>query len=286
MLSTVHVLALVSAIVAAGAAVLVRQGLRGANVYGAYWVNLAVGTVCLWVAVLVRDPLEPLRPKGIAWFVLAGLVGTAAGRLLRFMSIDKVGPSVTTALNGLSPFVSSGLAILLLGERVTMPIMAGTVVIVLGTVLLSTSGRQLGFRPRHLALPILSTICFGVVAILRKLGLSEMSPVPGFAINVTTALVAFSAFLMASGNLGALVSTRRSLGYFVAAGVAENAGVFLTLLALSLGAVSVVTPLAATAPIFALLLSFLFLRGVETLTGRLVLGTLLTVLGVYLITAL
>jgi uncharacterized membrane protein len=113
-----------------------------------------------------------------------------------------------------------------------------------------------------------------------------MSPVPGFAINVTTALVAFSAFLVASGNLGALVSGRRSFAYFVAAGVAENAGVFLTLLALNRGAVSVVTPLAATAPIFALLLSFLFLRGIETLTGRVVLGTLLTVLGVYLITAL
>jgi drug/metabolite transporter, DME family len=283
---TVHVLALISAIVAAGAAVLIRQGLRDASVYAGFWVNLAVGTVCLWVVVFLQRPIEPLHAKGVAWFVLAGLVGTAAGRLLRFVSIEKVGASVTTTLNGLSPFISSGLAILLLGERVTTPIMAGTVVIVLGTVLLSTSGRQLGFRPRHLALPILSTACFGVVAILRKLGLSEMSPVPGFAINVTTALVAFSAFLVVSGNLATLASTRRSLAYFVAAGVAENAAVFLTLLALSLGAVSVVAPLAATAPIFALLLSFLFLRGIETLTGRVVLGTLLTVLGVFLITAL
>jgi hypothetical protein len=33
-------------------------------------------------------------------------------------------------------------------------------------------------------------------------------------------------------------------------------------------------------------MSLLFLRGVETLSGRVVLGTLLMVLGVYLITAL
>jgi len=283
---TVYFLALAGAIVAAAAAVLIRQGLRGGNAYGGFWVNLAVGTICLWAAVLVRGPLEPWHAKGVAWFVLAGLVGTVAGRLLRFISNDQVGASVTTTLNGLSPFVSSGLAILLLGEQVTLPIMAGTMVIVLGTVLLSTSGHQLGFRPRHLALPILSTTCFGVVAILRKLGLSEMGPVPGFAINVTTALVAFSAFLVVSGNRGALIATRRSLAYFVAAGVAENGAVFLTLLALDLGAVSVVAPLAGTAPIFALLLSFFFLRGIETLTGRVVLGTLLTVLGVYLITAL
>lgn len=281
-----YVLVLAGALASAGAAVLIRQGLRGGNAYGGYWINLAVGTLCLWTAVLLQGPLEPLRPQGIALFVLAGLVGTVAGRLLRFVSIEKVGASVTTTLNSLSPFVSSGLAILLLGEQVTMPIVAGTVVIVLGTILLSTNGRQLGFRPRHLALPILSTTCFGVVAILRKVGLSQMSPVPGFAINVTTALVAFTGFLVISGNRGALVSNGRSLAYFVAAGVAENAAVFLTLLALDIGTVSVVAPLAGTAPIFGLLMSFLFLRGVETVSGRVVLGTLLTVLGVYLITAL
>jgi drug/metabolite transporter (DMT)-like permease len=64
--------------------------------------------------------------------------------------------------------------------------------------------------------------------------------------------------------------------------VAENAAVFLTVVALGLGTVSVVTPLTATMPIFVLFLTFAFLRGVERLTTRIVLGTLLIVLGVYL----
>jgi len=50
--------------------------------------------------------------------------------------------------------------------------------------------------------------------------------------------------------------------------------------------VSVVTPLAATTPIFVLLLSLFFLRGVEVLTARVVVGTLLIVSGVCLITVL
>ena len=78
----------------------------------------------------------------------------------------------------------------------------------------------------------------------------------------------------------------RSLAYFAAAGLAENAAVFLTVVALGLGTVSVVTPLTATMPIFVLFLTFAFLRGVERLTTRIVLGTILIVLGVYLITAL
>jgi uncharacterized membrane protein len=224
--------------------------------------------------------------RGVAWFALAGLVGTLAGRLLRFVSIERVGASVTTTLNSLSPFVSTGLAIVLLGEHVTMPIVAGTVVIVIGTVLLSTGGREVGFRPRDLWLPVLSTACFGAVAILRKVGLGTMSPVPGMAVNLTTALIAHTAFLAATGTAGAVVARGRSLAYFIAAAVAENAGVFLTLLALNLGTVSVVAPLNATSPLFALVLTLLFLRGIERPGTRIVVGTLLAVLGVYLITAL
>ena len=59
-----------------------------------------------------------------------------------------------------------------------------------------------------------------------------------------------------------------------------------TVVALASGAVSVVMPLTATTPIFVLLLSWFFLKGVELLTGRVVAGTVLIVLGVCLITVL
>jgi drug/metabolite transporter, DME family len=283
---TVHLLALAGAIGSAGASILIRQGLRGGTTYGGFWVNLAVGTVCLWAILLLRGPLEPVRLEGLVYFALAGLIGTVAGRLLRFFAIEKVGASVSSALNNLFPFISSGLAILILGEEVTAAIVVGTLVIVAGTVLLSLSGEEMGFRTIHIALPILSATCFGVVAILRKLGLGTMSPVSGFAVNVTTALIAFTLFLVVSGNLGAIRGTGRSTAYFVAAGLAENLGVFAILVALSMGTVSVVAPLTGTAPIFVLLMSPFFLRGLERLTGRVVAGTLLIVLGVYLITAL
>jgi uncharacterized membrane protein len=69
------------------------------------------------------------------------------------------------------------------------------------------------------------------------------------------------------------------------AGLGENVGVLFVLFALSLGPVSVVTPLNGTAPLFVLVLAFLFLKDVERLTGRLVLGTVCIVLGVFLLTA-
>jgi uncharacterized membrane protein len=57
------------------------------------------------------------------------------------------------------------------------------------------------------------------------------------------------------------------------------------IVALSLGQVSVVTPLAGTAPLFVLLLTYWFLRDLEALTLRLLVGTLLIVAGVVLLTA-
>ena len=118
------------------------------------------------------------------------------------------------------------------------------------------------------------------------MALADIGAIPGTAINVTTALILFTAFLIASSDRRALACDGRSFAYFVGAGLTENLSVFLTVVALGLGTVSVVTPLTSTSPIFVLLLSPLLLRGVERVTGRIVAGTVLIVLGVYLITAL
>jgi DME family drug/metabolite transporter len=277
-------LALAAAIFSAVATVLIRQGLRHGNFYVGFWINVIVGVVGFWGAVLVLEPADTYRANAIPFFMLSGIIGTAGGRLLRFVSIEKVGAPVAASIINLNPFIASGLAILMLGEHVTLPMLAGTGVIVLGTTLLSLSGRQVGFQPLDLFFPILSASCFGAVAIIRKLGLSHAGPLFGSAVNITTALVTFTAFLLASGNRQVLVWRGRGLAYFVGAGIAENLSVFLVLVALGLGEVSVVAPLAGTAPLFVLPFTSLFLKGVERLTGRIVLGAILIVLGVFLLT--
>ena len=282
----VHVLALSSAVLSAAATIFIRQGLRTGGSFAGFWINIAVGAVGLWTAVLLTGGIGHATLRGIVLFVMAGIIGTVAGRFLRFMAIQRLGAAIASPLNNLNPLVSTGLAILLLGERVTVPILAGTIVIIAGATLLSMGGRQVGFQARYLALPILSAVCFGTVAIFRKLALADIGAIAGTAINVTTALVVFTAFLIASGDRRSLACDASSVGYFIGAGLAENLSVFLTVVALGFGTVSVVTPLTSTSPIFVLLLSPLLLRGVERVTGRIVAGTVLIVLGVYLITAL
>jgi uncharacterized membrane protein len=278
-------LALTAAFLGAGATILIRQGLRGSDPYTGFWINVIVGAVGSWVLVAATGGPGPVTATALVFFVLAGLVGTVAGRLLRFLAIERVGASIAAAVVNLNPLIATLLAIALLGEHVTVPVVTGTIVITLGTVLLSTGGQRLGFRPRLLLFPLASATCFGMVSILRKIGLSGAGPIIGMALNVTTAAVAFAAFMLASGQRGGLICRGRPLAYFVGAGLMENTAVFLNIVALGMGTVTVVTPLYGTSPIFTLLLSFFFLRGVERLTLRLIGGTVLIVAGIYLLTA-
>jgi len=263
---------------------LIQRGLRRGNFYAGFWINIAVGMIGLWSIVLVLVPRADYHWSAVPYFIFSGVVGTAAGRLFRVAAIEKVGAPVAAAILNLSPFISTGLAILLLGERVTLPILLGTLVIVLGTILLSLSGKYVGFRVRHLIYPFLSASCFGLVAIIRKLGLGHAGPLFDSAVNNTAAMVAATAFVFVSGNRGALVCDGRSILYFIGGGIMENTGVFLVLLSLGLGEVSVVTPLAGTAPLFVLLLTFLFPREVKQLSWRIIVGVVLIVLGVISLT--
>src|SRR5215468_10879535 len=212
---TAQALALMGALCSAVATIAFRQGLRYSNTFSGFWINLTVGLVCVWIATLLTVPASAMHTRALPFFIGSGLLGTVAGRFFRFKGIEKVGAPVAAAINNLSPFISTGLAILLLGERVTLPILLGTLVIVLGTILLSLSGKYVGFHARHLIYPFLSATCFGIVAIARKLGLGHAGPLFDSAVNNTAAMVAATTFVLVSGNQGALVCDRRSIIYFI-----------------------------------------------------------------------
>jgi uncharacterized membrane protein len=279
-----QVLALGSALCAALSTFLVQRGLQRSNFYAGAWINVVVGALAAWTATLLLVPWQAYTWRAVPYFVFSGVVGTAGGRLFRVLAIQKVGAPVAAAVNNLAPLVATVLAIVILGEHVTLPILAGTLVIVGGTILLSLSGRYVGFRARHLVYPFIAASCFGIVAIVRKLGLSTAGPLFDAAINVTAALFASTTFVAASGNLGSLRCDRRSLLWFIAGGIAENTGVFLVLLALGFGDVSVVIPLAGTAPLFVLLIAYLFPSEANRLNWRVIVGAGLIVLGVGLLT--
>ena len=279
-------LALASAFFSAVATMLIQRGLERSNFYAGFWINVLIGMLGLWAGVFALIPSTSFDWRALPYFVFSGVAGTAAGRFFRVASIDKVGAPVASAIGNLAPLVATGLAVVLLDEQVTLAILAGTLVIVAGTVLLSLSGKHVGFPARYLVYPFMAAWCFGMVQVVRKMGLSETGPLFDAAINITAAMVASTTFVAASGKLPMLRCDRRSFGYFAVGGACENFGVLLVIVALGYGDVSVVSPLSATAPLFVLLLAFVFPSGTKKLGWRVALGTTLIVLGVALLTVL
>jgi drug/metabolite transporter (DMT)-like permease len=75
------------------------------------------------------------------------------------------------------------------------------------------------------------------------------------------------------------VWNRQSIGPFLFAGVFETLGIVLVIAALSVGAVVIISPIVATSPLWILLGTWLFLRGIERLTLRAIIGALSVVAG-------
>jgi uncharacterized membrane protein len=65
---TMHVLALAGALCSAAATIFIRQGLRTSDPFSGFWINLLVGTISLWVAVLVTGGSGRVSARAALFF--------------------------------------------------------------------------------------------------------------------------------------------------------------------------------------------------------------------------
>jgi drug/metabolite transporter (DMT)-like permease len=248
-------------------------GLTMALVFSAV-VNLALA--------LVIDPhWEQLTPVAFAAFVLGGLAGNAIGRRWSYQSIDLLGPSRSAALRGSSPVISTILAMLLYGESVTLLQWGAILAIVFGGVLVNwTPGAD---RRQWLGMGVvysLAAACsYGIRPLLLKYGLNIANlPLAAACIGAVAALL----YTLIREDRSKLAMTRidAAFKFWVLSGSIGAIGLVSLTFALAGGDVSVVYPLTSSGPLFTVAFTALLLRGVEQITGRLVVGTIAIVAGV------
>jgi drug/metabolite transporter (DMT)-like permease len=182
----------------------------------------------------------------------------------------------------LASLFSTILAILFLGERPSFWVILGTVLIVLKVTLISwRSEAQRGlFRLRRVAFPLGAALLAGISHPIRRYGLTLANEPLFFAATVgLVSLFWMGGYLLSPFATEQPVSHRQAIGPFVMAGILETLGILLVIVALSVGHVVIVSPIVATSPLWILLGTALFLRGIESLTLRTVLGALCVVSG-------
>lgn len=284
-------LALLSALMFALTFLLVRVGAGAASSFTALWITLSVNVVLLWGWSLLTRGWQ----FGDWWqwrhFVIAGLFAPLLGRLFQFQGMARLGANITTPLTLTHPVVSITLAMLFLDATATLTGLLGAGLVLLGSLVVGAqSGRgaalALGETSRlHLLFPLAASLAYGVSVVFRKIGIDAgTDAVTASAVTVTASWLFASLYLLASGAHGGIRCSRRELGFFVLAGLFSSLGPVFLYLALRHGNLVVVAPLAATTPLFVLLMSHAFLRDSEIVNRWVVLGTLATVLGVNIVT--
>lgn len=267
--------------------ILMKKGLEYSNPPTAVLTSLAVNVIILWGFSLLFLPVRLLTLSGVLIFVMVGLFQPGLTRLLTFKSIKTVGVAITDPLRATTPMFSTFLAIILLGEQMTVTIFFSTSLIITGITLLSLRGKVAAkIKKRYILYPLLASFLGGLSQIMRKFGLSSVPhPVLAAAVTATSSLVVVTVIMWFSGQRKMIQEMdRRFLPFYLAAGISISLGMVAVYYALDLGKVVVVIPISSTGPLFSLSLTAIFLQGVERVTLKIVLGAILIISGVVLLT--
>ena len=258
-----------------------KRGLRYSTPVTVTLVSVAIHAIVLWIALLLFRGVPVVSRWVLFLFVLSGLLQPIL-RFLTYAGIHYVGAAAGTTLRGAHPLFSTSLAILFLGESLNLLIVLGTIAIVAGVALISWQGseKQASFRWWHLAYPLSAAFLAGVSHPLRRYTLSLANePLYFAAVIGIVALPWLASATLLPGQKQKPVWDRRAMGPFFVAGAFETLGILLGIIALSVGQVVVVSPIIATSPLWIVLGSWLFLRDIERLTVRTVLGAACVVAG-------
>ncbi len=275
-------IALVTSITNAVSAFFISKGMRGSNALSAAIVSTSVQAGILTAFLILQLP--SLNWVAVALFALSGLFALGVGRLLYFVAVGRIGLAVSSAVIGCNPLISALLAIILLGEGFEFAVFAGALLVVVGIFLLSGATRDAA-GGGALVVPFLSALSYSLANVIRKAALNyQPDPTLGAQIGALSGSLSLLAYLIATGRLGEIRVDRSELGYYSAAGAFQAVGWFALMVAMEMGTVAVVTTIVFSYPLFSLLLSWMFLRGQEDVTLRVIAGCVLIVAGVVAVT--
>lgn len=279
--------ALLSAVLFAGNAVTVRVALAGTTPTTLVIISLLTNFLVLWGAAALSGDLRAAAHPAALIFLGAGVLAPALARAALYTSIGLIGIARATVAANTTPLFTAVGAALFLGERLSLQLALGTVVVVLG-VAMTSSGAVPAAESRMnrtgLLLALSTALLAAISFLLRKIGLEAIpQPALGAALTVTGALAGLLPLVWLRGRREPVRIERSAIAPVIAAALLSSGGFLSYFLALGLGEVSRVTPLSNTTPLFAVLLLQAGFRHVEGVSRRTFAGASLAVVGIILV---
>jgi drug/metabolite transporter (DMT)-like permease len=211
---TVHIIAVTAVIVYAVSIILSKRGMRYSTPITITFVSLPMQTFVLFTIVLLFTGIPATTPFVYFLFIVAGGLQMVV-RQLTYIGIEKIAAARSGPIRASVPLWSAAAAILFLGERITLPIALGTLLVIGGIMLISwrTEEPVTDFRPWYVIAPLLAAILGGVVYPLRRYALKfSDDPIYFGAIVGVVGLLCTTIFLASPSTKDRLVWHRQSIG--------------------------------------------------------------------------
>jgi DME family drug/metabolite transporter len=284
------VLAILSALLYSGSMIMARIGFKYLDTFSGVLISMGSSFLASLVLVIFFVPLDRFTGWALLFFVLSGLSGPCIGRFMLFVGIKRVGSSTASTLYSIKPLFSAIAAVLILGEHLTLSIGVATVIMVCGLAIISTNESngqiQKSWSKIDLIFPIAAGAAYGISNVLRKIGLNiNYDPLMGVvAQNVTALIFSLPLVLFRKGEKQIVRKKNWGWAAFVVSGFFSVLGQLALFQALALGTVVIVSPLSAISPLFVIAMAIIFLRQLERVTWKIIVGALLIISGTLLLT--
>lgn len=238
--------------------------------------------ILMMVLLLFTGGLQAVRVWDFAFFALSGIIGISIGDSLFFKSLQDLGAKVQVIFFLLGQIFTMVLSLLLLGELLSLQQYIGAIILLTGIVVVIW-GKQENHpnKVRGIVCGLLSILCFSVSAIMVKIAITDVEVVTATFYRMVFGTIFTLGFGVAGKQLHFWIEPlkdKRLLSLFVLNVVVITYGGFLLIKLIS---VSLVSVLGTTEPVFVLLFAFLINK--EKIRKQEIIGTLITLIGLFII---
>lgn len=287
--------------------VVVRRGTQRVSVNYIATLTVFSGPIFFFLLALITGDLFKISHftwQATLFFAISGVVHFALGRTFGYSATKILGANRSSTILGMYAVVSVILAIIVLDERLTPFIIAGSLMSLLGPLVITAkeSGRTkraeakinpdvntLDKKTLYLGmfLGVVAAMLWGSSAIFIKLGTDAGgTPIAGSLIAYCAASLVISMSLLNKKNRQEIFRWDwPSLRIALMSGMSTNLAQMLRYMAFDYGSVIVVSIVSRTVPAWTMLLSYIFNRKLESFSrwvflgnGLLIAGTLLVML--------
>lgn len=278
-----------------------RRGVLAGSVLQALAITVPAGVPLFAIGCLAFgafDSFLGMSLKSWAWFSAAGVVHFVIGRYGNYRATRALGAAQSGPIQQVSLLLSLALAMIFLGETLTVLRVFGILLIVLGPIVIMRNAgskggvtTKAGQRLNYVEGYSWSLVCaagFGSSPLLIRFGLEDggirESIAGGLASYIAATLVIIAIVLIPKNIVHVRSLDLRTAGWFTATGILVFMSQMLLYMALAVAPVTVVSAVQRTSLVFRTLFSWLLNRQHEVLGLSAIVGIGISAVGVMAVT--